>query len=538
MATEGTEIILQALTNYLIMMRKDVWQRIIGDVPDLLSEHDVHYLEGLCPALSADDRDVVMAKMRRRELFSAVDDGNRREEIQKRLLDVKRVIPSMFTMVRDMRHLEIGVKLLKQLLPAHPSGTMTLSERFAKLHNRQEFNVIQTCEFVAEKTSLEIRPAASAAQAHWVAYRMFWLLVLRHFPYMSEVKPRINSRQGAVWETRWEPRWWVDLCDLVELNGYGGICPPFRDHVETTKRLIEVFIEQDSPEKYYHRQDQKSAAVNAIKAITRHERKYRTSAILLPKITEDGHLTARKISDKCSIPRGSDHKENRDYLFFDTIYAKYSHCVGDHLTSFAYFRDFFIGFFGRDFDFTSHAERLPEQLGSAPLDIIEPARSVERPDMVHAEPESPEFPHDSHVRNAIKLQHIAPTENNVVQDVRTSARKRRSFSSTSSGFQSPISQSEALDFLFPSEQQNKFTLFRQEGRHFRRKQIARHKDALARSLKSNRYMVAEKSSKRLKLARTPNVLIAAVNGDVDAAIEQPGQAEQIHELLYAVESTR
>ena len=546
--------IIQELTTHLAMMKKDVWGPLIGDRPGELHKIDVRNLQGLYPSFSTEDRRLVKTKIRNGELFPLIKDKSRRRKLRDRLFSLPRMISSMYTMIQNTKFLEIGGRLLKSLLPTR--CTSTLSNHFMKLHNHQATNIIQKCEFIVEEITLESRIAASAKHSQWVAYRMLWLLVLRHFPYISNKKPLMDSTRGEAWESRFEPQWLVDLCDLARLNGYDRIQRPYQNHHEATRRLIKDCIQRNNPDKYYYQLEKQDVKINWIKGCI-HDIKKKPQDRLMPEVTSDGAPMTKRLLGKCGIPRASDYNANRMHLFFDKIYTEYDVTPRRSLTPFAYFREFFLSFFGtwdsrkgccaqqeavglrvvsqntndqaaltmrtlankKIPERKMSARRIPIHVGdlsAATTPLFFEASMNSLGETASNSPMPSSAFEDSAGPNTGDNLSISPSQDLFTKD---------------QGIEGSMSIEETSELLFSErrgQHQSMFNILTPDGPRFRYKQLKRKRDSIAKDLKFDNYLVPEKQNKRLKLAGRPGVIEGALRDELDAAIEAP--RDKIEEL--------
>lgn len=490
-------------------------------------------LQGLHPALSSEDGRLVDDKIRTGELFASIKDTVRRRTIRDRLFSATRMISSMYTMINNTKFLSIGRELLARLLPVQ--CTVTMSKAFAALHNHQATNMIQKCEFVDKDVSLEDR-ATSAEQSQWTAYRMLWLLVLRHFPYMSDRKPLRDSKRGEQWVTRPEPQWWVDLCDLAKLNGYNRIQRPYQDHNAATKWLTKEFIEQNNPKEYYQL-DKQDIKISWIKGCV-NDREKKSQESRMAEMTSNRAASSRRLEKKCGIPYTSDYEANRKHLFFDEIYSEYREAPGRFLTPFAYFREFFLSFFGTwdsgNYDLAGQeSTRSPDASRTINTSTSNDSTMIDRRVSLRRlhQPTSLAVRSTDHLGRGGKDSDTALSEPELevgANPVDLSISPRQLRVARTENVSRRLSIGEASGLLFSQRQGMMFNILMQDGDHFRCKRLKRTRLDIAENLESSHYLVPEmndralgRPKKRLKLAGGPVVIAGALQYDFDAAIEGP-----------------
>lgn len=278
-------------------------------------------------------------RMLARELFPAIRDDNIRSQILERLCSIKHVIITIHTFLEDTKYLEPCTRILKKLLPRKSKGS--LSQYFNALHSGQPNVKVQTTEF-----SLEDR-TFSGSHASWVAYRVLWLLTLRHFPVMDGQAPRKDIGKQNTWQPGLQYQWWVELSALAIDNGYKRIRLLYRDHKAADISIIEDCVRRLRPSNYYKIDQElirrKVQLIYQIIGDIAHLETVTTA----PELTSDHGNGRLDISDRCGRPRASTLQADENYLFFDHIYStSYDTTPKRYLTSFAVTRDFFHSFFG------------------------------------------------------------------------------------------------------------------------------------------------------------------------------------------------
>jgi hypothetical protein len=95
----------------------------------------IECIQSRAPGLSRSDFDFVEERMRSGELFPGITDPRRRSDLALRLLTTKELIPSLWTLICDIRYLKRPAMVLNTLLPPkEPRGRLginnSLRERF------------------------------------------------------------------------------------------------------------------------------------------------------------------------------------------------------------------------------------------------------------------------------------------------------------------------------------------------------------------------------------------------------------------------
>ena len=124
--------------------------------------------------------------MRSGELFPGIQDSTVRTGIERRLLEVEELIPSLYTLFKDLRYLEPAAKAMKALLPEPVKGSL-----------RGNFRLISSLPGTTQK-SLEIQKSeisymtvsGSFQDLFDLNYRQLFLCALRYFTNPSNVSSK------------------------------------------------------------------------------------------------------------------------------------------------------------------------------------------------------------------------------------------------------------------------------------------------------------------------------------------------------------
>ena len=304
----------------------------------LIDPNTIHLLQGLCPALSLEDRAFVQKHMH--DILPAIRDESDRSEVFDRLCSMKQIITSLHTFLEDTKYLEPCARILKKLLPSKCKGS--LSQHFSALHHGEANIKVQTSEF-----SFQNRAVSSGPYASWLSYRQLWLCALRHFPVMDGQAPRRDVGKQNSWKSGLQLGWWVDLSLLAVESGYKCIRQSYPDRKAADVSMIEDCLRRLRPPKYFkidqelmHRKAR--LIYEIIGEIARKE-----NAAPTPALTSSHDNCRPDISDRCGRPRIKALEADEDYLFVDHIYSTSLDMMPrQYLTSFAVTRDFFHRFFG------------------------------------------------------------------------------------------------------------------------------------------------------------------------------------------------
>lgn len=157
------------------------------------------------PAVSEHDHDFITNQMQSGELFPGIKDSFKRATVMQRLLTIDYLIPSLFTLFRDIRYLEPAAELLKALIPPILNPTNTLREslrsHFLCLESHSTLQVQQT-----ENSFITI--TGNYQDLFELALRQLWLCSLRSISVtvcnapkrdMDPVKRTANAPNYFLW---------------------------------------------------------------------------------------------------------------------------------------------------------------------------------------------------------------------------------------------------------------------------------------------------------------------------------------------------
>jgi len=290
--------------------------------------------------------------MRAKELFPAIQDETNRSQLLERLCSIKHVITTIHTLIEDTKYLEPCSRILKKILPSKSKGS--LAQSFRGLHNGQRHAKVQTTDYTSEN-----RTYSSGSHASWVAYRVLWLLALRHFPQMDGQAPRKDVGKCSMRKPDLQPQWWIELSALALGNGYRRIRKLYRDRKAADSCEIEDCVRRIRPSMEQGLRRRKVQLIYQIIG----DPEFPEPVMTAPELTSDHDNCRPELSDRCGRPRTSTLLADEGFLFLGHIYSTlYDTTPKRYLTSFAITRDFFHSFFGTtedDLDQPTTSFRLP-----------------------------------------------------------------------------------------------------------------------------------------------------------------------------------
>jgi hypothetical protein len=139
----------------------------------------VQTIQSRAPALSKSDFDFIQERWQSGELLPGVTDPTMRAGISQRLLATEELIPSLYTLLKDIRYLKQLATILSTLLPKSPKST--LRKRYYRHFMGVESNdhAIQVQRGVSVYTTIPM----NGLDAFDLSYQQLWLCSFRICKY-------------------------------------------------------------------------------------------------------------------------------------------------------------------------------------------------------------------------------------------------------------------------------------------------------------------------------------------------------------------
>jgi hypothetical protein len=176
------------IAHYISLIKK-TYSIILQDDSDLMGRTDeatVKAIQLRAPALSKYDFEFIQKGMTSGKLFSQIRNASKREVITSSLLSIDYLIPSIYTLIKDLRFLRPAVDAIKCLVPKPAKKTLleVLYFHFEEVRSDRSAIKIQTAE---NSYSTYSGPQSQFS----VAVCGLFLLAIRHFarpPSQREVE--------------------------------------------------------------------------------------------------------------------------------------------------------------------------------------------------------------------------------------------------------------------------------------------------------------------------------------------------------------
>lgn len=278
---------VEELAEYAKNVVYQVWFGMTGEThKHSVDAYTVRTLQGRSPVMSKADRGYISEQFDSGLVFSSVKDVASRAQLKANCLATKRMIPSLFTFIRDSRWLEPSSKILREL---KPSSKLT----------------IRNSLYDSFMPSREL-PIERRLRLFSQAYRRLCLYTFRHFPSLQSLQPRLDQRKRSGLDLVPSEEAWGRFVSYARQEGFEvsgrshSIEPVFHD-----EQIDDPIFTTNSPMKFNLRQ--------------RCGRMY-----------EGAFLT------------------NQTMLFLENVYSSPPRRPGRNITDFAIARDIFTAFFGEN----------------------------------------------------------------------------------------------------------------------------------------------------------------------------------------------
>ncbi|EDN03777.1 predicted protein [Histoplasma mississippiense (nom. inval.)] len=284
----------------------NVWNRIMGDRPDLLDADSVDSLEGRCPYLSKDDREYIDELFGDGAVFPHFDKAEERELLHRRLMETQTIIPSFRTFIKDAKQLDPIVKLLRRFQPPKYKGTV--QEGMKRCYKQPAHDFYVQISEVAHRRERNVE-----CYGFWSAYRQMVLAAMRHFVGLVPGSLPLKMHKVPPSQLQGNPLvLWNQFKNLSSSVGFILRSGPFvRDNGCPPQDGNNDALDTDASH---------------------------------PRLTCNG-LRKWSIGSHCGMTDGPSYYSDRKYLYLDNIYSHPGDVPRSQMTSFAVKRNFMLVYF-------------------------------------------------------------------------------------------------------------------------------------------------------------------------------------------------
>lgn len=286
----------------------------------------IESIQSRAPALSKSDYEFIDEGMRSGELLPQITDSAKRSSITERLLATEELIPSLWTLLREIRYLKKPAKLLNSLLPPQQK-----SKKRKGLRERLCFHFFErepTSSTGYQQATIPCSPE-SLMDPFDAAYQQLWLCSCRVWIYPTAF--------GL-----------IHLATLADLLGFSST----QIKRELDKDPGRIIIEKALQEAHnvLHPGETFCFSHNQAKPLIKLFNEHVSNTLVSSPITSNPFLTVASPGEPVSRRSGHSSSDTEDlgHLFLDKIHAplKDYQRAGDEVSSFYVKRCRHIAFFG------------------------------------------------------------------------------------------------------------------------------------------------------------------------------------------------
>tara|TARA_R110002060_G_scaffold70387_1_gene78957 strand:- start:374 stop:1705 length:1332 start_codon:yes stop_codon:yes gene_type:complete len=320
----------------------------------------VEHLQSRAPAFSASDFAYLQEHMDSEELFPEVSDPIRRSQITTSLLAIGEMIPTLWTLLRDIRYFKQPARALQALLPPRPRKSQGRKSQGKKKETPRQRFLSHFTQQDPSGSMVEVQTSASnfttvplnGMDAFEVSYQQLWLCCCR----IAKVRNPYGSLQLATLASRLG---FSNSAIERELR---------RDpaHTIVQNAAIEVFSVLRPNEAFVFDVNHARPAVTSLKT-------YFNDILGTPVTVETPFITVAGAGEPLTLRcgRGSTDFQDLSHLFIGKIHAPMMgyHTSGKELSSFFVKRSRHLTFF-RALDFNMNRS----DMSTAPAEAIRPVQ--------------------------------------------------------------------------------------------------------------------------------------------------------------------
>jgi hypothetical protein len=306
------------------------------------------------PGVSKIDRNYIIQGMETKLLFPKIRDPGTRRLLEKSLLSIKYLIPSIRSLHENSKLIGVGSKLLKQLVLG--------SNARQTLHTTLRDSWLKTQNVLVELEAGRFRVLPNSSKWCWkVAYKQLWLLMLRNFADLGGRSPRKETGR-PLYPSRLTPKVEHTVAKTVWNLGF---------HTEAI-RLAAL----SNPEKQTLQsslgQVFRLEGIELEKAVDKLLRQLpRETGMEFKGTIENETLTCeiKDVERRCGIPYERAYNTGKLGLYLTNIIEKPSVVSEDMPSAMFIWQDFMRSFFGKTPDFQDDLEDIPPEENTNDEDV-------------------------------------------------------------------------------------------------------------------------------------------------------------------------
>ena len=345
----------QELTHYLHLIER-TWKLILSThllEHMLLDANTVQILQTCCLRYFFKDHAAVTGYMDNGVLFPNIPEQSFRNAIKVSLEEIRYMISSLHTFLKDTKYLEPCAKIVKSLLLVKFKGM--ICEAFGKNHTGQSQLKVQLDEHTVSKHTESIR------ECIWIAYCQIWLFTMCHFSNMISICSWKDAERSKSVVHHLNKNLWHKIAELAVNCGFHTSVIAEYTRWSSSQKMASEFLHQCQSSEYYDLStDDLNTAVVFIVGILQDIQPQEIN-FKQPPLTSD-YQDNTDLADQCGRPFEQSFLDDKKYMFYQHIYDNRSESWTlqqreRYLTSFKVKQDIFIAFFGR------MSEEPPQNMG-------------------------------------------------------------------------------------------------------------------------------------------------------------------------------
>ncbi|CZT53525.1 uncharacterized protein RSE6_15146 [Rhynchosporium secalis] len=351
--------LVQEIAHYINSIKALLARIFDGNMTTMMHTNPmtIESIQSRCPALSKSDYEFIEEKMGSGELCPELIDPAKRADITRNLLSCEELIPSLYTLIKDIRYLKHPANHLSRLLPA--SRKKSLRQRWFHIFagtGSNDGGVTKHQRVLGPHKTV----SGGVPDSFDVCYQQLWLCSYRICKY-----PNAYGR--------------LQLAELAHRLGFSTPKIEFEltqdpAQIVIKNALRDVFHTLRPNEKFNFDANKADPVIATFKGYI-NSQETTNPKLALPSITVNGN--GAPLSCRC----GQSKLDDRDlvHLFLDKIHAplpRYGR-DGDEISSFYVKRSRHIAFFGA-IDLTGNQEGPSNHLSSASSSLDHPQPETSR----------------------------------------------------------------------------------------------------------------------------------------------------------------
>ena len=364
---------------------EDFWKDIIGDQNTSIEfdPQTIELLESRAPGRSYQDRKHVKLHMKNKMLFLAVQDDLTRERLERKILSIEELIPSLTTYSRDTMHLHEIFKVLKLLLDPEALRALKRSKG-PDLHSvtsalqdiwlgSRVSNVVHL-EDKEDGNIVKLTLKSGEFDCFQVQLQSLILFAMRNYTSLINVSAKTAPGHKKASITEPNPRCLYLFSKTARALGFCSDQIDVLLQIDYIRQLLEQFLEKAAPREHWL-YDFK-AAVDRLYVEFQH--------IIMEKrnqySSESHNDTEVRLHDRCGRPLDEDLTQANNNLFLINI-ATEAGLQGRGVTSSFVRREFFRRFWNPpqliEGQFSLEVEMSENTVGGPPQRLSKSATQLE-----------------------------------------------------------------------------------------------------------------------------------------------------------------